>query len=428
MKLKALTLWLSALLCVPLLSGCGGSGSSDDGTGNVRVLNATHDYGAVDFYVSDSLSVSALAEGTASAYSSLTTGSYAFKFKPSGTSTTAVSNSMTVAKDTSYTLVAYNNGSTMSTTYFSDDASGPTSGTAALRVFNGATSAGYVDVYVTATDADLANSSPTASSVAGASMTSYVEITKGTYRIRVTGYGDKTDVRLDIPSVTLSDQQVATLMLTGTAGGVLVNGLLVNQGGTVTPYKNPNARLRVVAAVSGNASVGATTTDGTLSATMLSPTVGTYVTTPAALTGLAVAVNGSSVDVSSLSLAAGRDATLLIYGDASAPKARLLVDDNSLPSVSSNAMLRLVNVLNGLDGTISLSADYVAVGDNVAFGSASTPTAVAANTTMRLEVTSPLRSSSLYTATDVSIAAQKVYTVFVMGDASSPVVVLRKDR
>jgi hypothetical protein len=264
--------------------------------------------------------------------------------------------------------------------------------------------------------------------VAGASMTSYVEITKGTYRIRVTGYGDKTDVRLDIPSVTLSDQQVTTLMLTGTAGGVLVNGLLVNQGGTVTAYKNPNARVRVVAAVSGNASVGARTTDGTLSATLLSPSVGTYVTTSAALGGLTVAVNGSSLDVSALALTAGTDATLLVYGDASAPKAKLLVDDNSLPSVSSNANIRLVNVLNGLDGTISLSADYVAVGDNVAFGNASTPTAVAAGTSTRLEVTSPLRSSALYTATDVSITAQKVYTLFVMGDASAPVVVLRKDR
>ena len=428
MKLKALTLWLSALLCAPLLSGCGGNGNSDDGTGNVRVLNATHDYGAVDFYTSDSLSVSALAEGTASNYMSLAADSYSFKFKPAGTSTTAVANSMTVAKDTNYTLVAYNNGSTMSTTYFSDDASGPTSGTAAVRVFNGATSAGYLDVYVTAPDADLNNSSPTASSVAGASMTSYVEITKGTYRIRVTGYGDKTDVRLDIPSVTLSDQQVATLMLTGTTGGVLVKGLLVNQGGTVTPYKNPNARLRVVAAVSGNASVGASTTDRSLSATMVAPSVGNYVTTPAALTGLAVVVNGTSVDVSNLTLAAGKDATLLIYGDVSAPKAKLLVDDNSLPSVSSNTMLRLVNVLNGLDGTISLSADYVAVGDNVAYGDASTPAAVAASTSMRLEVTTPLRSTPLYTATDVSITAQKVYTVFVMGDVSSPVVVLRKDR
>jgi hypothetical protein len=295
-------------------------------------------------------------------------------------------------------------------------------------VFNGATAAGYVDVYITAPDADLSTATATASSVASASVTSYVEITKGTYRIRVTGYGDKTDLRLDIPSVTLSDQQITTLMLTSTAGGVLVNGLLVNQGGTVTAYKNANARVRVVAAVSGNASVTTSTSDGSLNTTLLSPTVGTYVTTPASLSGLAVSVNGTALDASALATSAGTDATLLIYGDASAPKLKLLTDDNSPATVSANAKIRLVNLLNGLDGTISLSADYVSVGDNVSFGGLSTPTALAAGTGIRLELTTPLRTTALYTATDVTLVAQKVYTLFAMGDASSPVVVLRKDR
>jgi hypothetical protein len=202
----------------------------------------------------------------------------------------------------------------------------------------------------------------------------------------------------------------------------------VNQGGTVTSYKNANARLRVVAAVTGNGSVTASTTDGTVSSALRAPTVGAYVSTPATLSGLAVAVNGVAVDTSALALTAGTDATLLVYGDAAAPKVKLLVDDNSLATVTANAKIRLVNVLNGLDSTVTLNADYVAVADNVAFGFASTPASIASSTTMRLEVTSPLRVAALYTATDVSLVAQKVYTLFVMGDASAPVAVLRKDR
>lgn len=427
MKFRQALTWLGALLCVPFIAGCGGS-NDDGGTGNVRVINATHDYGAIDYYTSDTLVLSGVAEGAASSYQSVSEGSYTFKFKPAGTSTTALSSSMSVSKDTAYTLVAYNNGSTMSSTYFTDAQSAPTSGTAAVRVFNGATAAGYVDVYITAPDADLATATATASSVASASMTSYVEITKGTYRIRVTGYGDKTDLRLDIPSVTLSDQQITTLMLTSTSGGVLVNGLLINQGSTVTAYKNANARVRVVAAVSGNASVAARTTDNTLNTALLSPSVGTYVTTPASLSGLTVLVNGVALDASALAVSTGTDATLLVYGDASAPQLKLLADDNSPATVSSNAKIRLVNVLNGLDGTISLSADYVSVGDNVSFGGVSTPAALAAGTGIRLELTSPLHSTALYTATDVTLVAQKVYTLFAMGDVSSPVVVLRKDR
>jgi hypothetical protein len=34
----------------------------------------------------------------------------------------------------------------------------------------------------------------------------------------------------------------------------------------------------------------------------------------------------------------------------------------------------------------------------------------------------------VYLATDVTLAAQKVYTVFVAGDASAPVTLLRNDR
>jgi hypothetical protein len=427
LKLKNFAIWICALSCAPFLSGCGGS-SSNSGTANLRLLNATHDYGAVDFYTSDTLALSAVAEGTASTYLGYTEGSYAFKIKPAGTSTTALSNSLSLSKDTNYTLVAYNNGSTLATTYFTDTQAAPTSGTAAVRIFNGATSSGYVDVYVTASDADFATATPTASSVSGASITSYVEITKGTYRIRVTGYGDKTDIRLDIPSVTLSDQQIATLMLTGTNGGVLVNALMVNQGGTVTAYKNANARLRVVAAVTGNGSVTASTTDGTVSSTLQAPTVGSYVSRPATLAGLAVAVNGVAVDVSAVALTAGSDATLLVYGDAAAPQVKLLVDDNSPATVAANAKIRLVNLLNGLGSTMTLNADYVAVADNVAFGAASTPESITASSTIRLEVTTPVRTTPLYSAADVSLTAAKVYTMFVMGDASAPVAVLRKDR
>lgn len=71
---------------------------------------------------------------------------------------------------------------------------------------------------------------------------------------------------------------------------------------------------------------------------------------------------------------------------------------------------------------------YVAVADNVAFGAASTPQALAASSTIRLEVTSPLRTTALDTATDVSLAAKKVYTLFLMGDAATPIAVLKKDR
>jgi len=319
-------------------------------------------------------------------------------------------------------------GTRLSVAFLTDSQAAPTSGTAAFRVFNGATSAGTVDVYVTASDTALADASATASSVSGPSLGSYVEIGKGTYRIRVTGAGDKTDVRLDIPAVTLADQQIATLVLTATSGGVLVNGLVLNQKGSLSAYNNTSARVRLVAALSGNTNVSASTTDSALNATLQSPTVGSYVSTDASLAGLVLTVNGTSLDASGLSVAAGSDVTLLVYGDAASPQLKLLIDDNTPATLSTNTKLRLVNVLSGLGSGVSLSADYVAVADNVAYGTASSPASLTASTTMRLEATSPLRATSLYLATDVTLAAQKVYTLFLMGDASAPLATLRRDR
>lgn len=66
LKPKNLSRWMSALLCVPLVAfvaGCGGNSNSE--AANVRVLNATHDYGAIDFYTSDTERFSALNENTA---------------------------------------------------------------------------------------------------------------------------------------------------------------------------------------------------------------------------------------------------------------------------------------------------------------------------------------------------------------------------
>jgi hypothetical protein len=420
------TLFIAALLGALGLAACGGNG--DDNTGSVRFINATLNYGALDLYVSDTRQIAAQAEGTASSYLSLDAATQSITLKPAGTATTALTQSLGVASGVSYTLVAYNSGTKLLGAYLTDDKAAPTSGTAALRVFNGASEAGTVDVYVTATDADLANATATMSSVAGTSLGAYLEITHGTYRIRVTAAGDKTDLRLDIPSVTLADQQIATLMLSATSGGVLVNGMLLNQGGTMTMYPNTNARVRVVPAVTGNGSVDASTSAAVLSAGLQSPSVGNYVITPATLAGLSVKVNGVALDTSAVAATAGADLTLLVYGDAASPTLKALVDDNLPATAASATKLRLVNVVNGLGSTITLNADYLAAAINVGFGEASTPTAVTASTTMRLEATTPVQATPLYLATDVSLTAQKVYTLFMMGDAAAPIAVLRKDR
>ena len=281
LNLKTCFTWMGALLTAAVLAGCGGSGTDSGGT--VRLVNATQGYGALDGYVTDVKQFSGIAESGASGYVGVGSGTLTFKLKLADSSTTALTQDLTPTSGTNYSLLAYNIGSKLSVAFLNDSQLAPTVGTAAFRVFNGATPAGAVDVYVTDSTTALTDVSPVASSVAAPGIGAYTEITKGTYRVRVTGAGDKNDLRLDIPAVTLSDQQIATLVLSSTSGGVLVNGLVLNQGGTATAFKNTTARVRVVAAVTGNGTVAASAGGLALGTALQAPSVGSYIVTPAAL-------------------------------------------------------------------------------------------------------------------------------------------------
>jgi IMP dehydrogenase/GMP reductase len=244
----------------------------------------------------------------------------------------------------------------------------------------------------------------------------------------VTGASDKTDIRLDIPSIALSDQQIATLILTSTPGGVLVHGLLLNQGSTATAMNNTSARIRLIANTTANGVVAATVNGNVLSTGLKSPIVGSYTLIPAGALTTDIQVNGVSVPTSGLTATAGADLSLMVLGTPAAPQVTLLSDDNSPPLTSTYAKLRLVHGVNNLNGTVTLTADYSAVATDVAFGAASTPVSVLNSTTYRLESTSPVFSGEMYLATDVYLQSTHVYTVFMLGDNATPLGVLRRDR
>lgn len=426
MKLKNLFL-LFAALSVALLSACGGS-DDDDGPGSVRLINATTEYASLDFYASDTRVAAAVLQDSVSDYVSLSSGSITFKLKQADSATTSLATARTVSSGVSSTLVAYTTGGTLRTAYMNDTESAPTSGTAKLRAFNGSIEAGSLDVYLTSVGGTLDQVSALINSLGSTYLSTYGEIGSGSYRLVVTGAGDKTDIRLDIPSISFANQQVATLILTNTPGGVLVHGLLLNQGSTLSLQKNTSARIRLVAGSTANGTVAAAVNGSTLASGLRSPSVGGYTLVPAGALSTDIQVNGVTVATSGLTATAGADLSLLVLGTPDAPQVALLSDNNYPPTTSTNAKLRLVNGVNGLNGSITLTADYGAVASNVAFANASAAASVLAGTDYRLEASSPVSTSVLYLATEVTLQATRVYTVFMLGDTSAPVGVLWRDR
>lgn len=420
------TRWAAAAAClIPLLSACGGGGSSG-GAGAVRLVNASDAYATLDLDQSDTVITSGVATGTASTYASLGAATYTLQLKSAGTTVSTASR--TVAADTPYTVVAYTTAQALKSVLLTDTETAPTSGSAKLRVFNASIEAGTIDVYVTAPGAALSSASPTVQALGTERIGGFGEVVAGTYEIRVTGTGDKTDLRLDIPSVTLTDQQIATLVVTSTPGGVLVHGLVINQKDTVTPERNASARVRLVASAAANGSVAAAVNGTTLSAGTQSPFIGNYTLVPAGTLALSASLNGTSLTAPTGTLIAGSDTTLLVTGTAASPSVTLVSDDNSPALTTANTKIRLVNGVSGLAAPLSLLVDFAPIATDLALTGASTPVSTPATTASVLQVTTATATLFDNTATPVALTAGHVYTMFMLGDSTTPVGRLRRDR
>lgn len=146
--------------------------------------------------------------------------------------------------------------------------------------------------------------------------------------------------------------------------------------------------------------------------------------------GVVVNVAGTAVNTSGIVLAGGSDVSLLVYGNSATATATAtaIVDNNFPPTVGTNVKMRLLNGLTGTPMGLTLNADFALRADNVMPGTASVPALAAANSAMRIEVTSSVSQQSLYLQSALNIAGGGVYTMFMLGDSTAPIGVLRKDR
>ncbi len=315
------------------LAGCGSSSSNKNAS--VRLVNATLTHASINLLANSEPIVTATAINTVSEYADVPTGSPSLQVNDATSGAVLAVTAPTVAESQKFALVAYESGGAVRTAVISEGTTLPPANTAIVRVFNAATDAGSVDVYITDPAVDITTlSSPTFSFTSSTSVqaTNFASFAApspagATYRIRVTGAGNPSDLRLDIPSILLLNQRVATVILTPTTGGTLANGsVLIEEGpdgtgGIYAATPNTTARVRLVAAVTNGAAVSATAVSAAASApiaigtNVVAPAVGTYVSVPDG-SAINVTVNGASVGAPAGTLAAGSDSTLMVYGNA----------------------------------------------------------------------------------------------------------------
>ena len=450
---------LAALVALPLLHACGGSTSNSTGSGSVRLVNATSEYASLDLIGPSGNGVSTgVVPFIPGSYGGVDAGTPTLSFKDTNTGVTvAPPVSYAIGKDTSYSVVAYVSpeGVLTGALLGESEAAPTTAGRAKLRIYNTIynrtvpNDTDKLDAYVATTNC----ADPAAIKVAGGTppLSSFVEIpataTGTTYHVCITGTGtsDRSDLRLDVPALTLKDQQITTLVLTPTPGGVLINGVQVNQQGAVTAQKNLSARVRLVADAAGGGNVSVDV-GGTPFTPLPSPKDSVYVLVPASTSGVLASarINGGPAATASVTPAPGTDLTLLVTGTTAAPVITPIADNNR-PSTNAAApvKVRVVNGINGLPAGsgIDLSVNNLLAASNVLFRNASTPvtttaTTAAAASSYQVTSTTPVlvngaapASTSVVKASgsDAVLTAGKVYTVFVLGDVNNVTSVLRQD-
>jgi hypothetical protein len=408
-----------ALVATAAVSACGGSSLVID-AGQLRLINATSGFAGLDLFANSTVLATGVAPYSASGYSDLKAGSYPLTIQQTGDAATLVTTSTTLSKKEQQTVVASTSGGTMVATVLDDEEGTPGSGTAKFRVFNTASAdAGNVDVYlITAacSSLDTSAAAPIVTNVAGLQDTYSVLTSSATiYHVCVTGVGDKTDLRLDIPSFVLSEKRIVTVILAVGPGGYLLNGIVLDQQATAAQALNTSARVRVAASISPSVPASVEVNGTAISAGLDSPNVGPYTLVPAG--DLAVKVNGIDIaPVAPLTAAPAGDVTVLLTG--STPTVTLLADDNTAaPSTAKPVKLRLVNGLNGITGTATLTLNNVLVGTGAASGMASAYTQVASSAGLaRLEAR--IGTVQVYFAPTATLESGRVYTLFLLGDAA----------
>ena len=220
------------------LTGCGGSSSSD--TASLRFVNGTSDYATADFWVGDDLVYSALANGgAATGYGSEDSGTLQISLHPAGSSTAKLTASHDFATDSRTTVLAYGSLATSLTfKYFDESNAAASSGAFKVRIFQGSTSLGALDVYITNTSS-LSGLSPTLSVSAYGELSSFVSLDSGTYRVRITSSGDQSAVLFDYTAgLTVGSTTVLTLAIVPRSSGSLPNIAALPEGASALVMAN----------------------------------------------------------------------------------------------------------------------------------------------------------------------------------------------
>jgi hypothetical protein len=427
---------VAVCLLASTLAACGGSDEESGEDPKIRLLNLSTGYAQLDLMTNldsdddddDETRAENVALESVSSFITLDPDDYTIKLRRSGSG--SVLRSFTaeeLVEDTINTYVAFGEVGQFGALRIDESLDEADAGENTLHVAN-VSPAGQLDLYLTDATTDLDDTTPVLSGI-GAALSS-VSADSGTFRLRVTGSGDTSDIRLDIANFQLTDRGVGTLILTATQGGMLANGIYLPQQGQPTRFTNTKARVRGAVALANGAAATVRVNNQTI---LTSATAGViasrYTVFDAGAQPVSLVVNGVDVVLPNVTLTAGADYTLLIWSNASGPQASLINDDNRLPTGGgSMTKLRLINGMSTLASPLTLSVDFSPVIEGTLLGQVSDAEEVTSGSDRQFDLSNTSTAAPVLTRSAIVLQGNSVYTYFVTDNGVTPIGVLRRDR
>lgn len=188
---------LFAVIALITAVSCGGGSSSDKA--DLRVLHAAVNQSGEDVLVDSKVVASSLGYSANTGYLSVNPGSRHVQVEPSGTSSPIFDQTLTLTASTETTVIL--EGLTSVTgIVLTDNNTTPASNTAMVRVVNASPSMGTADVYIIPAGSSLTGITPTVSSLALGSASSYQSLTIST----TSGASNSFEVLFTQPGTTLT--------------------------------------------------------------------------------------------------------------------------------------------------------------------------------------------------------------------------------
>jgi hypothetical protein len=331
-----------------------------------------------------------------------------------------------LADDSNVTYVAYGAVGRFGVLEVGEDVEEPDdNGRTKLQAIN-VSEAGALDIYLTEGDVPLEDASPLFANVTAAG--GMLTTDSGDYRLRVTGANDITDLRLDIPSVTLDSKKVATLILSETKSGMLVDALLLPQQGSLQQFVNTKARVRAAVGISSGTMASLRAGGTSIVNGQGRGVVSAYSQVEAGNVAFTLVIDGAQVPVDNQTLVAGGDYTVLIWNDTAGIHASLISDDNHVPTTANDTKVRLLNGLSSQGVPLTLYVNFFPYAEGTQLGTASTYAEVDSGTDYQVDVYNAVSATSLLSR-EADLQASGVYTLLVFAKADGTVdSTLRKDR